>query len=150
MVGSSRLDPQTELATRIDVTPGLVALCRQLDAGAASARMRVLGAMADRYEAESASRRLATPPERAPRRRVSRSASTAGSRRTRSLRAAPRALVEHDVLRALEHEQAALGDEPLVDRAEAALERRPDRACRARRPRGSSCRPRTRRGRRRR
>jgi hypothetical protein len=53
MVGSPRLDPQAELAARIDVTPGLVALCRQLDAGAASARIRVLGAMADAYEAQT-------------------------------------------------------------------------------------------------
>ena len=52
MVGSPRLDPQTELATRIDITPGLVALCRQLDAGAAGARIRVLGAMAEAYEAQ--------------------------------------------------------------------------------------------------
>ena len=58
--------------------------------------------------------------------RSSSSASTAGSRRIRLNAAPDRALCEHDVLRALEDLQAPVGDELLVDRAEAALERRPD------------------------
>ena len=60
------------------------------------------------------------------------------------------ALGQHDVLRAVEHPQAALGDEPLVDGARGGPGTSSTPACRARPPRGSSSRRRRRRGRRRR
>ena len=67
------------------------------------------------------------------------STSSSGSRRTRSAAGAPR-FRSSSSPGSSRTAQPALGDQPLVDPAHAAGERRVDRASRGRRPRGSSCR----------
>lgn len=52
MPGSPQQDPQDELATRIEITPDLVALCGRLQAKASAQRMRALALMAEAYEAQ--------------------------------------------------------------------------------------------------